>query len=233
MRGFFNEKYFLQESGFSLCAAVCAFMLLTGCGGGNLDKYYENISELRDCLFAAENADYKVSAISGKREEPYAIDGVSGNKRDFTVITVTPASFESNLTYRYRAEINGETYEGDLLPHPFAQTLSADIPVAAKSDFTVTVSAKTEQSFEMKNAVTGELISAEKALTIALERMKNDIKRFKNKGGLNCEIYVRLMENPIDGSGGYFWYVAFIGAEKDAVAVLLKGDTGAVSAVRV
>lgn len=227
------KNTFCKRAVCALCAAVCAFMLLTGCGGGNLDKYYENISELRDCLFAAENADYKVSAISGKREEPYAIDGASGNKRDFTVITVTPASFESNLTYRYRAEINGETYEGDLLPHPFAQTLSADIPVAAKSDFTVTVSAKTEQSLEMKNAVTGELISAEKALTIALERMKNDIKRFKNKGGLNCEIYVRLMENPIDGSGGYFWYVAFIGAEKDAVAVLLKGDTGAVSAVRV
>ena len=63
--------------------------------------------------------------------------------------------------------------------------------------------------------------------------MKNEIKRFKHKGKLDCEIYVRLMENPIDGSGGYFWYVAFVGEDKNTVAVLLRGDTGAVGAVRV
>ena len=51
------KNTFCKRAVCALCAAVCAFMLLTGCGGGNLDKYYENISELRDCLFAAENAD--------------------------------------------------------------------------------------------------------------------------------------------------------------------------------
>ena len=84
----------------------------------------------------------------------------------------------------------------------------------------------------MQSVVTGDNIGAEKALTIALDKLKNELKRFRSKGKLHAEIYVRLMENPIDGNGGYFWYVAFVGADKDTVAVLLKSDTGAVSATR-
>lgn len=214
-----------------IAAAVCA--CLCGCGKTNLEKYSSSISELRENLYAAENAEYKVTAISGMREDPYELDGASKGKREFTVITITPANFDAGANYRYRVVVGDETYEGDFLPHPFAQSLSADIPKTVTSEFTVAVICGGEQTFEMENAVTGELISAEKALTIALDKLKNEIKRFRSKGKLNAEIYVRLIENPIDGNGGYFWYVAFVGAEKDTVAVLLTGDTGAVSALRV
>ncbi len=216
-----------------LAAAVLSYILFCGCGS-SLEKYDYGISEIRDNLFAAENADYKITAVSGKREDPYIFDGVSNDKRDFTVITVTPESFASDLSYRYKAEIDGAVYEGDLLPHPFNASLSVDIPVAAKANFTLSVIAGSgEQTFEMKNSVDGELISAEKAFKIALGKMKDDIKQFRERGKFNCEIYVRLMPNPIDGSGGYFWYVAFMSADKRTVAVLLRGDTGAVAAVKV
>ncbi len=208
-------------------------LLLFGCGKSNLEKYEASISELREYLFAAENTDYKITAISGVRENPYEMNGICAARQDFTVITVTPASFAPDATYRYRTEIDGAVYEGDLLPHPFAQSLSVDIPAACKSDFTLTVTCGSEQTFAMQSAVTGDLISAEKAFTIALEKLKGELKRFRVKNKLQAEIYVRLMENPIDGSGGYFWYVAFVGEEKEIVAVLLRGDTGAVSALRV
>ncbi len=216
-----------------LLASVLFVAMLSGCGNSNLEKYADDISELRENLFAAENADYKITAISGKREDPYEMDGVSAGKRDFTVITVTPAVFSAAKSYRYRTEIGGTVYEGDLLPHPFAQSLSVDIPATVQSDFTLTVFDGGEHAFEMKSAVTGEIISAEKAFTIALDKLKNELKRFRGKGSPDPEIYIRLVENPIDGSGGYFWYVAFVGENKNTVAVLLRADTGAVSAVRV
>lgn len=222
-----RKKFFVLIVGAALCAALC------GCGNSNLHKYENNISELREYLFAAENADYKITAISGVRENPYVLDGVSQQKQDFTVITVTPTVFAPEKTYRYRMTVGDATYEGDLLPHPFAQSLSVDVPVATTSEFALTVSDGAEQNFAMQSAVSGELIGAEKAFTIALDKLKNEIKRFRNKGKLNAEIYVRLLENPIDGSGGYYWYVAFVGEEKETVAILLRGDTGAVSAIRV
>lgn len=216
---------------FLLTALLC-WQLLCGCASSQLRAYANNISELRDHLFAAESADYAVTAISGRREDPYETDGVSKSKRDFTVITVTPAHFSPATAYRYRAEIGGTTYEGDLLPHPFAQSLSADVPAAAKENFSVCIFADGEQTLELESAPVGDNIGAEKALTIALEKLKGELKRFRSKGKLHAEIYVRLMENPIDGNGGYFWYVSFVGEEKDTVAILLKSDTGAVSATR-
>lgn len=212
--------------------AVCMAVALCGCTKSNLEKYSENISELREHIFAAESAEYKVTAISGMREEPYEMNGVSAGSRDFTVVTVTPADFKADKSYRYRTEIAGEVYEGDLLPHPFAQSLSADIPAEAKEDFTFTVTGDGEVDFQMVRAVTGEMISADKALGIALDKLSGELKKFRSGGTLNAEIYVRLMENPIDGNGGYFWYVAFVGEDKATVAVLLRGDTGAVSAIR-
>ena len=119
------------------------------------------------------------------------------------------------------------------MPHPFAQSLSVDIPATATGDFTVTVFGGGEQTFELKNSVQGEIISAEKAFDIALDKLKNELKKFRSKGKLHAEIYVRLMENPIDGNGGYFWYVSFVGEDKVTVAVLLRGDTGAVAATRI
>ena len=220
-------------------SCVLALMLLValgafcGCASSQLEKNMDNVSELREHLFAAESADYKLTAISGIREEPYELDGVSSSKRDFTVLTVTPVVFSADKTYRYKTEINGTTYEGDLLPHPFAQSLSADIPATATSDFAVTIICGGEQSFELKNLVQGELIGAEKAFDIALDKLKNELKKFRSKGKLHAEIYVRLMENPIDGNGGYFWYVSFVGEDKVTVAVLLRGDTGAVAATRI
>lgn len=222
----------LRASVIILMCALCALCFF-GCGKSNLEKYGNNISELRERLFAAENADYKITAISGRREDPYELDGVSVSKRDFTVITVTPAVFEANKIYRYKVTVGDAVYEGDFLPHPFAQSLSADIPVAVAEDFVLVLNDSAEKSFELKSVVTGELISSEKAFSIALDKLKSELKRFRSKGKLNAEIYIRLMENPIDGSGGYFWYVAFVGENKETVAVLLKGDTGAVSAIRV
>lgn len=220
-----------------ICVVFAALLLVwqsfCGCSGSNLDKYAESISELREHLFAAESAEYKITAISGIREDPYALDGESKDKREFTVLTVTPAHFAADSTYRYRVQIGEQTFEGDLMPHPFARSLSADIPVAAKEAFSVCVACNGEQTLELADAPVGDNIGAEKALTIALDKLKNELKRFRSKGKLHAEIYVRLMENPIDGNGGYFWYVAFVGENKDTVAILLKSDTGAVSATRI
>lgn len=218
----------------SLIVAITVFtaLTITACGKGNLDKYSKNIAELRERLYAAEDADYKVRAISGVREDPYEIDGVVAGKREFTVITVTPSDYRPDVNYRYRVTVGDKTYEGDMLPHPFAQSISADIAAAAKAGFTFTLIGDGERSYEMKDSVSGGVISAEKAFSIALNKLKPQLRRFRERGKLNAEIYVRLVENPIDGSGGYYWYVSFVGSGRDTVAVLLRGETGEVGAIR-
>ena len=204
----------------------------TACAKGNIEKYSGSIAELRERLYAADGDGFKVRAIAGVRENPYEIDGVVGEKREFTVITVTPEVYRPDISYRYRVTLGEQSFEGDMLPHPFAQSVSADIPAAAREDFTFTLIGDGERSFEMVDPVAGGVISSEKAFTIALSKLKPELKRFREKGKLKAEIYVRLVENPIDGSGGYYWYVSFVGSGRDTVAVLLRGETGEVGAIR-
>lgn len=211
---------------------LVACLLLCGCGGGNLKKYEANISEIREHLFAAASAEYTVSAVAGVREDPYETDGKSGAKRAFTVVTVIPASYPAGQTLRYRAASGEQSFEGDLLPHPFAPQFSVDLPFTATDAFSFTVIGKEESTFTLERVVTGDAIGAEKALTIALDKLKKDLSRFKSKGKLHAEIYVRLIENTTSGVGGYFWYVAFANTA-DSIAVLLYADTGAVAATRV
>ena len=211
---------------------LVACLLLCGCGGGNLKKYEANISEIRDRLFAAESTAYTVSAVAGVREDPYETDGHSGAKKAFTVVTVVPADYPTGQTLRYRAVSGERSFEGELLPHPFAPQFSVDLPFSATEAFSFTVVGKAEATFTLEPVVTGDAIGAEKALTIALDKLKKELSRFKSKGKLHAEIYVRLIENTTSGEGGYFWYIAFASAS-DSIAVLLHADTGAVAALRV
>jgi len=205
---------------------------LFGCFQTPMEKYEHLISELRDNVFIAQSARYSVSIITGKREDPFIMDGHAGGMRDFTVITVDPAAGEN--TYAYRVTINGKEYAGKLLAHPFAKTYSADIQALSLDTeiaLTITTDGQSE-TLTAKSVKTEQMISCEKAVEIAEKKLKNAIGGFRVNGVMNCEIYVRLMSNPIDNSGGYYWYVAFIGEDKTIYAALIEPVSMQVVAVR-
>lgn len=200
----------------------------------SVKKYNANISELRTNMYAAENESMKASAITGRRENPYLLDGQSNEKLDFTVITVTPTSYVASNKYTYSVTLDGKEYKGEFLPHPFAPSLSTDIPlktVANEIDIIVDCSG-TAQTLKLISKISADTISADKALTIALNKLKPQLKEFQVSGKLNAEIYVRLTDNPIDATGGYFWYVAFINETQTTYAVLLNSTTGEVAAIK-
>lgn len=238
-----NSAFLIHNSAFpyilySMKKFVAIFCFLPifalfACSDGDLKKYAGSISELRDRVFCAEDDSYAVTAVSGVRESPYETDGVSGDKCDFTVVTVVPTSFAAGSVYTYCAVIGNETLRGELLPHPFLPQLSIDLPVRASGDFAFSVSHEGgERAYTLADAVTGECISAEKAFSIALEKLREPLGRFKHKNKLQAEIYVRLTKNTTVASGGdYFWFVSFASAT-DSVAVLLHCNTGAVAAIR-
>ena len=72
------------------CIALIAVMTLGGCGGKG--KYDDSISEMRDQFLKGENQRFTVTLIGGYRETPFEIDGVSGEKGEYSLISVTPKS---------------------------------------------------------------------------------------------------------------------------------------------
>ena len=221
---------------FSFLSIGLVFLLcfsLVGCKT-EMEKRESNISELRSAVYVGGNDTMTVTAITGKREEPYVIDGHCSGVRDFTVIKIEPKQFDAGRVYSYAADLDGTQYTGQFVRHPFGKSFSADIEaVCTQSSITVTVSTDgAEEEFVLNSVVTEDMISAEKALEIASARLKKEIASLTSGGELCAEIYVRLMANPIDNSGEYMWYIAYVGEGQTTYAALINPRTMEIVAVR-
>jgi len=211
--------------------ALLVMIFFTACRPA-FERFQHLISELRDNVFIAESENYSVYILSGRREEPFIMDGHAGTMRDYTLITLEPKTCLQ--THTFKAVINGTEYSGQFVAHPFAKSFSAEIAVAARgAHIALTVlCGGTEETLNAVSVLTENMISAEKAVEIAEKKLRDSIDMFRANGTLQCEIYVRLMANPIDNSGGYYWYVAFIGANQTIFAVLIEPVTMQILAIR-
>ncbi len=196
---------------------------LTACSDG-LSKN-KNVSEYRTDVFIGSSGNFSAEAMTGFRETPFSIDGVSGEKCDFFLVTVKPKSFDPVKEYGYKLTLDGKEYEGTLVKHPFENTYSFEVPIKIV-DRNVSVEIDGEK-IELASVKTENYITPEKAYEIAKKRLGgSEVLSVQN------EIYVRLIANPVNASGGYFWYVAFVDENKQTAAVLIHPESMEIVAVR-
>ena len=215
-----------------LIMAISAVAFCFGCKSP-LEKREAELSELRDELMVAKTERMTVTLCSGTRENPFEIDGKSGDKTDFTVLTAIFSGLSDNAEMSYRLVANDRTYEGQLSKHPFKNSYSIELDERIKGAATATItSGDFSETIDMKSVFTGEEISADDALVIAEKRLKTRIDGMKEGKTLNAEVYVRYIENPISSAGGYYWYVAFCPEKYEVYAVLIDPITREITAVR-
>ena len=214
--------------------AFCvALFIMSACGcKKSYCGFEDSLSELRTDYLTASCDSGKIDIATGTRENPYKIDGISEAKEEYTVITFTPTEFLPGTSYAYRAVIDGIEYTGQLVMHPFAESYSADINDKCDGrEIPLTLTCD-EQLYEMTavSVIADNMINAERALEVAYGALKPKIDGFKSGGKLNAELYVRIIPNPIDDKGGYYWYVAVAGST--TFAVLLDPVTEEIIAKR-
>lgn len=222
----------MKKKLFIVCIFAFAAMLICGCDS-LIEKRASIISELRDVAMCASGKLWSVELISGTREEPFDIDGVSEEKTDFTVVTLTPLG-EDNAEYSYELRYGESVYRGEFSQHPFKKTFSFELAVRVEGSAALAVMSSdgSAETFALSEVRGDEEIDATVALEIAEIRLKDSIRSFSSGGKLNCEIFVRYIKNPINGDGGYYWYVAFVPERYVVYAVLIDPVTKEVVAVR-
>lgn len=207
-----------------MCAAFAAIMtiatllLLFGCS----KDYMENVSERRSGYYTASDGTFTVTAVSGVRETPYTADGVVGELKPYTLITVVPSVFDVDAIYTYTAKAGDNVYGGALTVHPFAASFSAEFDAEVTGeDFIVEIQATGAKSaYTLKSLVTPAMMTYDRAIDAA--------KTALDPTG-SYEIRVRIMKNPIDESG-VCWHVAFYADSDRMSGVLLDPVTAKVLA---
>lgn len=217
-----------------LISAVCAVfsLILAGCNAPT-EKYDSSISEIRDAVYEGRGGSFSVTAVSGVHEDPFSPDGTAGKKREFTVITLKPDEFMPGSLYTYAVTVDGKEFGGVMTMHPFGETYSVELDKRTHEE-TLSLDIKlgsSDETVELRSVAEEGDIDADHALDTALTAMKDELESIKSGNSFACEIYVRLIANPINTDGGYYWYVAFV--ESDGTrAVLIDRKSAEVVGVK-
>lgn len=224
---------------------ILVFMLLaislislTACGNTkiNLADY---LIEKRTSLYTAEDELYSVTFSSGTREQDYQLDGIINDMVDFGIITLSRLDNNplANDTYTYTVQINDQTYTGFLEPSSVDNSYIADIGASAPSDASITVQITfTGYSFNKELTNTSNLFSVngEKAIEIANEELKEELKNITSDKNTKIEV---VMKNLKDYSNSeiknYYWYIGVISTNGETLGILIDAGTGDVIAKKV
>lgn len=187
---------------FAAVMTIFTILFLSGCKPAP-----DGLSERRSGFFYAEDEVFKITAVSGIREEPYAADGVVGTTVEYTLITVAPTdekAFDPDAVLTYNATVVAEPGEkrfgGGLTAHPFAASYSAEYAFETTADMiTLTVKwGETTREYTLKTQVTPEMLTYDKAVSVCKKELA--------PSGV-YETRAKLIRNPI--GDGLCWHVEF------------------------
>ena len=203
---------------------ICAVAFFCSCSSNNVG-YDKVISEIRSEVYTGEVNGRKLTAVSGEREKNYKIDGVANEREDFFILSVE-GDFTSAPSCLFT--LDGKEYEGVMKKHPFNDSYSYEVNVKTHEkevDVSVKCGNDTMQT-KLKTVKTDSSITASQALNKARSSLKKTLDKHHKRGVFDGEVYVRIIANPVDNDGRYFWYVAFCKSESECFSALIDLQSG-------
>lgn len=228
-----KKKVFLLAAMLILAAFVFA-----ACSNIN-QAINDNISEIYHGVYEGSSDKASVKVITGEREKDFAMDGKSGRKVVFCVITLSPETGfslpEGDSKYGYSFSFGGKPYEGEFTsdnvggkPTAEIQTNLGNVP-----EFKITVRAgDTETEITVTSKMGADIITYTQALDLAKQEFKNELEALYENGNLGCEIFIRYINSAGSSESDYLWYVAFLQPDKTFFAVLVDPVSSAILAKR-
>ncbi|MBQ2714298.1 MAG: hypothetical protein IJF76_01565 [Clostridia bacterium] len=211
------------------CSILC-LLSLVGCS-----KEVENrVSFRHNAYLTGSCENLSLTVTSGVRESPYVADGEKGTMMEFCLISLKPsASKDAVNTYSYEIEVDGEKLTGNFNKDVFGSTLSTDLgrDIGSKITAVKVIMGEEEWVVPVENMMSNALVTSEDALKKAEEEFSEAIAEEEKEGKFR-EIYIKFVTDGIGGENAYYWYVAFVGENRDYKAVLIDIVSGDIVAKR-
>lgn len=213
---------------------LIAPLILMGCSNNLSVRLQDNLSEVRFNLFTASNEKINVNFTSGFREDPYVINGISENKKEFGVITVKFLCDISTKegTPKFVITINEMDFDNEFILNPFDQTYVQDISTFVLDDSTIFIKI-TWQDFYFESELVNESnnfnINHKQALNIFIKEFETDITNLL-KGDINFEMYVKIISDPSLNIDQNYFYVSLISVNGNSFSVIIDPNSGQILA---
>ncbi len=219
------KKFLILLSGIII---VCT-LLISFKKEDKIDLSYANIAEVRYNLFSAEDNNLIVTFMSGKREEPYVLDGVPQKEVEFGIVTIVFKIEKPNVEdVTAVLNINDKQYTSNLEENPFDGTYVYDIKTVVKDDDNLTINitwGDNNKAYNLQIQSQNWSCDWKKALKIASNEFKTEIENFTVNGKLEAEIYVKIIEDPSKNLDKKYWYVGLLSKTGKKIALIIDPET--------
>jgi uncharacterized protein YxeA len=198
----------------------------------NVNAIENSISEVHYTIQSGENDAFATSLISGEREKEYSLDGIKKDLKDFTLITV---NFKNDTNGymgmpRYKLDVAGESYTGDLEKNNFNDSYYAEIyeKITDFSDANLQVNwdGMTEEAV-YENVNENWQVDWALAYSKMLDEVKGEFLD-GNQGEENFayESHIKIIEKPLFLADKYLWYAGLYGNNGTSAVVAIDPITG-------
>ena len=203
---------------------VCAFVF-AGCQSAYSRAFEKSISEIQNNLFMAEDDEFKVTFASGKRENPFSVDGRASELVSYGVLTAFRMGSSLKLhESTFKLTVGEKEFAGKFEVNPFDQSFVFDIGQECDDNDLISVKIVADnKQFEyvLVNALSDSDARAEEICKIAQSEMKDKLGSLNKVNGVRAEIYIRL----IASSGRALWYVSAVFEDGQVVAIVVSPTT--------
>ena len=193
------------------------FVSLLGCSGRDIVK--NNISEITNYYFEGLSNQGFVSSISvGRRENPYAVDGIHNKMCDFSLVSLKLQEYLGD-EIKVKLLVNGNEQNINLFYHPINSLYINDLGYALnKSD-------RIKLIFNEKEVIFSEIsenfaVNMKKAIKIAKIKLSNEINRLMQNDSFLGEFYLKILAKNDDKN--LYWCFTLISRKGESHNVLIS-----------
>lgn len=212
---------------FICCIFACLLTFcFTGCSNQIVILVKENMSDLRINYFSGASANMYANISCGYREQDFFYDGVSTKKLECGVLSLGFNTIYSYSTISIVLNINEEEKEYVLNHSPFENLYMVDIEKILSEDDKISLRLKNgEEIIDLINQSKDWKIQYDKAITIAVNYLKDELNKIYFNGKLNAEGYLKIIaKKDFDNIYWYFSYYDIFGNSNNVLIDINSGQ---------
>jgi len=211
-----------------LLMTVC--FTLFGCGGSIVSKVENNMSEWTKIYYYGEHDDFYASLACGEREEEYLVNGKSGKRVDFALLSVKLAKERNESYINVSIKIDEEdeikrALEFNGLNGFYMLDLNREL--SGDEQITITFN---DSSLALKNISKDFGVDNSEAIEIASKELEKEILKNKVGNNLNAECYLRVLDKQENNFDDVFWCFTVVNTSNENFSVVISTVDGSILA---
>ena len=209
----------------ALLILIALFMI--SCNGRVMKMLESSISYLEKHKLYGETEDFRIVVTVGVKEVIPIVDGIKGETADFVKIALIPLKLGGmDNSYAFQYGEFSDKFSPDMIKYQLGAMLNYD---KALNEIEITVN--NDKLIIPLYDINDSETSYHDALQISAEALKQMINANTDKGSLNREIYITIIEDTMS-ENKFYYYVGFLGANSLYSATLIDPYTKKAIAVR-